>query len=118
MDSLQIVVDSELRETFNGTEFNEIKKNIVQLESRKLLHWENLEHTIAIERERVEKELERIADGEGRIHAVDGLRIGIQSLRSLRVLDSLNVMVPVNIDSILQEVEKELDTVKPPTRKK
>ncbi len=111
-DGLKIIVDDQLKTELTEQDFQEVAVYIEELEKQKILEWEkNFEKNFESRMKKMETSLEKmqreIEASEFEIQSLTAL----EALKSIQILDSIGISIPVNLDSILREVEIELKKV-------
>lgn len=112
-DGLKIVIDSNIKSELKSKDLEEIAIEVERLEAENLVKWEedyleNMEIRFkklekSLEKMRLELENQTLQPEDITVHA-------IQAVKSLEIIDSLGIPIPVNIDSIIMNVEKELQS--------
>jgi hypothetical protein len=110
-NGLKIVMDSKIKTELSGQEFPELAVEVDKLEQENLLHWqENYEKELEIQMLQLEKSLEKMEQEIKNMEYDIDIRNSeiLEAVKSIQILDSLGMPVPVNVDSILKAVEAEL----------
>jgi len=111
-NGLKIVINSNVRAELNQQEFRELSKEIQILEKQKILLWQkDYEKEMAAEMRKAEEELKRVQKelSEQNIKVEVQVQNALEIVKSLKELDSLRILIPVNLDSIMHEVQIEVN---------
>lgn len=111
-NGLKIVVNSDVKAELSRQEFREISKEIQILEKQKILLWQkDYEKEMAAEMRKVEEELKRVQKelAAQNINVEVQVQNALEIVSSLKELDSLRILIPVNLDSIMREVQIEVN---------
>lgn len=118
-----MVIDEALKVELSRQELHEIEKKVAELEKLNLLRWQkDFDKQLERELQQVNVELARVeVILEELEYQQEEQKIKtITVIKSLQSLDSLAVPIPVNVDSILKEVQKQLKEagvqVEPPAK--
>ncbi len=110
-DGLNITIDDTLKNVLGKLEFKDLAIEVKRLDDAHMLKWkDDLKAEMEANKEKAKAELERLKTEyhwEQHIEAEDhdhALRI----VDAIKVLDSLQIVVPVPFDSVFKVVEKEL----------
>lgn len=108
---IKVIIDDTVKAELSRRELQEIEKQLAELDKQNLLRWQkDFDKQLQQEMQRVSVELQRVEvivkELEYQQHAQKIKTITV--VKSLQSLDSLAVSIPVNLDSILKEVEKQL----------
>lgn len=110
-DGIKVIIDDEVKAELSSRELHSIEKKLAELDKLNLLRWQkDFDKQLERELQQVNVELERVEvilkDLEYRQQEQKIKTITV--VKSLQSLDSLAVPIPVNVDSILKEVQKQL----------
>lgn len=120
-NGLKIVVNSDVKAELDQQEFREISKEIQKLEKQKILLWQkDYEKEMAAEMRKVEEELRKVQKeltGQN-IKVEVQVQNALEIVNSLKELDSLRILIPVNLDSVMREVQIEVNAAQKKAEKK
>ncbi|NIT55559.1 MAG: hypothetical protein GWN00_04785, partial [Aliifodinibius sp.] len=117
---LKIFINKKIKTELSANKLQSLTNDLKELEKAKVLVWqEDIHKEMEKERERFKQELDSLQVKLQRLQQTHQLKqIEIQGvIKSISQLDSLNLPVRVNIDSIRKEVEMELRGVKEAKKK-
>lgn len=109
---IKIRVDKNIKAELAQHDLQELAREFQKLENEKLVLWQDdLAKEMETELRKMEAELARVQveleqqDIQVSVHVEHARGV----IKSIEGLDSLGILIPVNLDSILTEVEKELE---------
>lgn len=107
---LTVTIDQALQNALSQKEMQKVAQEIRQLENQQIVIWKkDFQKELQAQQEQMKIEL-RIMQQE--LEKLKSMQINIvlpEIVNSIKTLDTLNIPIPVNIDSIMQEVEKSLE---------
>jgi len=110
--NLDIAMDMEMKNKLKHDNMEDLAEKVRMLEEEKMLEWqENFEQVMEAKALKLEAEMKKLEHEINRIEfqeLSDGKKV-LHLVSSLAILDSIGLPIPVNIDSILQEVGRELE---------
>lgn len=112
---LTIVIDSDFKTDLQSKAYREAAEEMKKLEQQNILHWqEDFDREMEAEKKRMALELKQIQmELQQEEHSIKLNSIRVEEVvKVLQSLDSLDIPFPVNIDSIMKEVETELKKAK------
>jgi hypothetical protein len=120
-EGLTVIIDSKMKMVFTGEAQREIQQELKKLESQKILLWQNdyaskmeaEQKQMAAELAKMQRELEELQN----LPEMQTIKTEVV-VRTLQSLDSLGIPVPVNVDSILKDVQKSIKKVEVKVEKK
>lgn len=110
-DGIKVIIDDEIKAELSRRELHHIEKKLAELDKLNLLRWQkDFDKQLERELQQVNVELERVEVilEELEYQQKEQKIKTITVVKSLQSLDSLAVPIPVNVDSILKEVQKQL----------
>lgn len=110
-DGIKVIIDDEMKAELSRRELHHIEKKLAELDKLNLLRWQkDFDKQLERELQQVNVELERVEVilEELEYQQKEQKIKTITVVKSLQSLDSLAVPIPVNVDSILKEVQKQL----------
>ncbi len=112
--NLNIAMDMEMKDKLKHDLMEELAEKVRKLEEEKMLEWqENFEQVMEAKALELEAKMQKLEDEINRIEfneLSDGKKV-LQLVSSLAILDSVGIPLPVDIDSILEEVGRELEDI-------
>lgn len=110
--NLNIAMDMDMKNKLKHNHMEDLAEKVRILEEEKMLEWqENFEQVMEAKALKLEAEMKKLEHEINRIefHELsDGKKV-LQLVSSLAILDSVGIPLPVDIDSILKEVGRELE---------
>ena len=107
---LTVTIDQELQNMLSEKAMQKVAKEIRHMEHQEIVVWrKDLQKELQVQQEKMKIEL-RIMQQE--LEKLKSMEINIvlpEIVNSLESLDTLDIPIPVNIDSIMREVEKSLE---------
>ncbi len=122
-NGIKVVIDEAVKVELSRQELHDVEKKVAELEKLNLLRWQkDFDKQLERELQQVNVELERVEviledlEWQQKEQKIKTITV----VKSLQSLDSLGVPIPVNVDSILKEVQKQLKEagvqVEPPAK--
>lgn len=107
---LTVTIDQALQNALSEKEMQKVAQEIRELENQQIIIWKkDLQKELQAQQKQMKIEL-RIMQQE--LEKLKSMQINIvmpEIVKSLEGLDTLNIPIPVDIDSIMREVEKSLE---------
>jgi len=112
--NLNIAMDMEMKDKLEHDHMNKLAAKVRKLEEEKMIEWQdNFEQVMEAKALKLEAEMQKLEQELNRIEMnelSDGKKV-LALLGSLSILDTLGIPMPVDVDSILEEVSRELDNI-------
>jgi hypothetical protein len=120
-NGLKIIVNSDIRTELNQQKSRQFSKELQKLEQQKILLWQkDYDKEMAAEMRKAEAELKKVQKelAEQNIQVEVQVQNALEIVNSLKELDSLRILIPVNLDSVMREVQIEVNAAQKKVEKK